>query len=177
MPDIIIDPNVNVITLGHAGFEAHADRLIVLQDDYRSGYECEECGGGGEVTCENCAGSGISAIVKNGRCAGCEGRKVQLCPECNGKGGVLVVPENAERRPTTGTVVSLGDDVKKFERGDKVLYPSFAGHAFDLTAKDRENRDVTATLVILRDGEILAKMHGTLEQRKVRKSAALHTAA
>jgi len=176
VPEIKIDPQSNVVQLGAMTLEAHADRLIILQDDFRSGYECARCKTTGEIPCENCGGSGRSVVMKNGRCSRCEGNAKQLCPDCNGKGATIIVPENAERRPTTGTIVSVGERAK-FQRGDSVIYPSFAGHAFDLSATDIHGNEVVAVIVILRDEDVLAKVSGHLEFRRVKRSAAMGTAA
>lgn len=157
--------------------EAHADRLVILQDDFRSGYECPVCKTTGEVVCGNCLGSGKSVVVKDGKCSRCNGLGKEVCPECKGKGASIIVPENAERRPTTGTIVSVGPKVENFWRGDSVIYPSFSGHAFDLSATDIYGNEVVAVIVILRDEEVLAKVSGHLEFRRVRKSAALGTVA
>jgi co-chaperonin GroES (HSP10) len=177
VPEIKIDPQSNVVQLGAMTLEAHSDRLIILQDDFRSGYECARCAKTGSIVCENCHGTGASIVVKNGKCSACEGRCVQVCPDCKGQGASIHVPENAERRPTTGTIVSVGPKVTNFWRGDSVIYPSFSGHAFDLSATDIHGNEVVAVIVILRDEDVLAKVSGHLEFRRVRKSAALGTAA
>jgi co-chaperonin GroES (HSP10) len=206
MPELYTDFTQNIIVLGHAAFQAYADRLIVLQDDYRSGYECVVCDGEGTISCTDCQGDGhrIKMLPDKEvptaelrpvqfKCTPCGGAGVITCPECNGKGGIIVVPENAERRPTTGTIVSVGwmvnadhwfvkmkswlTGAQYFRRGDKVIYPSFSGHAFNLSAKDIQGREVVACIVMLRDQEILSYMYGTLEQKKVISSAALNTAA
>lgn len=183
--------NENIVWVGAAGFEADNDRLIILQDDYRSGYECPECLdknkrtiGGKEVStvvCPSCDGTKLRPKAGNPnlqvKCSECEGEGWVVCPTCNGKGGTIVVAENAKGRPTTGTIVSIGPDVKNRNRGDKVIYPSFAGHAYDLTGVTEQGRTKEVVLVILRDSEILSRMYGSLEQNAVKRSAALHTVA
>ena len=84
------------------------------------------------------------------------------CPECDGKGGLLVVAEVSQRRPSTGRVVSVGDKVKYFKVGDNVLYSNFAGHAIDL---ERTGNKVVVR--ILHETEILAQVRGHLELRSV----------
>jgi len=177
VPEIKIDPQSNVVQLGAMTLEAHSDRLIILQDDFRSGYECPVCKTTGMIICDNCHGTGKSVVVVNGKCSACSGTGSQVCPECHGKGATIIVPENAERRPTTGTIVSVGPKVTNFWRGDSVIYPSFSGHAFDLSATDIHGNEVVAVIVILRDEDVLAKVSGHLEFRSVRKSAALGTVA
>lgn len=189
MPDIPYDVNDNTIWVGAAGFSAHADRVIVLQDDYRSGFECPKCldeskrtVSGREVStvaCEDCGGTGKRFKAGNNqiqvKCTECDGEGWLICPECNGKGGTIVLAENQKGRPTTGVIVSIGPEVKAWSRGDKCIYPSFSGHAYDLTALDKKGKQVAVVLVILRDQEILSRMYGSLEQNQVKKSMALHT--
>lgn len=175
--DLISALETNVLKLGTMEMEAHADRILVVQDEFRSGFECVTCKGIGAVLCDNCDGKGTSLVVKAGKCSRCNGEGRQVCPECKGKGGLLIVPDASERRPTTGTIVSVGPRVTAFERGQSVIYPSFAGHAFDLIATDLQGNEVQVVIVILREEEVLAKVKGHLELRRVRKSAAVGTAA
>lgn len=171
----------NVLRLGTMTMEAHEDRIIVIQDPFVSGYECTVCGGKNiynevsYVHCEDCTGSGYGPSGK--KCSTCSGSGRLPCPACNGRGGVLVVPDASERRPTTGTIASVGERAQFFVRGQGVIYPSFAGHAFDLTAVDAQGNPEAITIVILRESEVLAKISGHLEMRRVKKSAAMGTAA
>jgi len=87
------------------------------------------------------------------------------CAACRGTGitpGGVAVPETAQRRPSTGQVVSVGDKVKYFRVGDNVLYSNFAGHAMDL---ERSGHKVVVR--ILHESEILAQVQGHLELRSV----------
>jgi co-chaperonin GroES (HSP10) len=183
MPEIKIDPQSNVLKLGTMEFEAHHDRMIVLQDDFRSGHECPRCMGRdvrneiSVIRCENCKGTGKSVIVKDGKCSQCSGDGIIPCPDCKGKGGTLIVPGSAERRPTTGTIVSAGESVKNYKRGDSIIYPSFSGHAYDMSALDVHGNEVTATIVIMREEDALCHIRGHLELRQVKRSAAMGTAA
>ena len=81
------------------------------------------------------------------------------CPDCGGKGGLIVVPEVSQRRPSTGSVVSVGDRVEHFRVGDSVLYSNFAGHAMDVGE---------VTLRILHEKEILAAVKGHLEMSRMK---------
>jgi hypothetical protein len=179
VPEIDLESalKTNVLKLGSMELEAHSDRIIVVQDDFISGYECLTCEGEQEITCDSCRGTGNSLVVKDGKCSKCQGRKRIVCPTCGGKGATLVIPETAERRPTTGQILSVGPKVTGFERGQSVIYPSFAGHVWDLTALDIHGKEVTVVVVCLREDEVLAKVSGHLELRRVRKSAAMSTAA
>jgi hypothetical protein len=181
MPEIDLASAIetNVLKLGTMTMEAHADRLVIVQDPFVSGYECTTCGGKqivndvSYVSCPDC----FSGKRGEKKCSTCSGSAKIPCPDCQGKGGLIVVPDSSERRPTTGTVVSRGHLVEHFERGQAVIYPSFAGHAYDLVAEDMHGTPVEITIVVLRESEVLAKIAGHLELRRVRKSAALGTAA
>src|SRR5467141_1171362 len=79
-------PEGNVLKIGPLELEASGDYIILLRDEFRSGYECQRCLGLGEEKCENCAGSGRSMVVKDGRCVRCEGTGNIACVHCGGKG-------------------------------------------------------------------------------------------
>ncbi len=133
--------NDNKFVIGDLKFEAFGDRIIVKQDEFKSGYECESCGG-----------TGFSKLNTNIR-----------CKACDGKGALLVIPQVSERRPTTGTIVSAGPDVKRLKVGQSVMFSSFAGHNIDL---DRAGHPVILT--VLHEVEILTVIEGHLELRSVR---------
>jgi DnaJ-class molecular chaperone len=181
MPEINIDTKSNVITLGQASFEAFFNRIIVLEDEYRSGYECPRCEGKdirreiSYVVCDGCDGRGTSAVVKEAVCKVCHGDGVMVCPDCKGKGAMIVVPDDATLRPTTGTVVSKGETAKHWELGDKVIFPSSVGHRYVIGGKTKDGREIKKAIIILRDEEVMCRMYGSLEQRAVKKSMALHT--
>jgi co-chaperonin GroES (HSP10) len=174
MPEIHTDVTSNILKLGTLELEAHADRIVVIQDPFVSGYECTHCGGKQKIACDNCE-SGVTSTNK--KCSQCAGSGKIVCPKCEGKGGLLVVPEASERRPTTGTIVSTGFSVEHFKRGESVIYPSFSGHAFDIQAEDIRGQEVIVTICILRESEVLARVRGHLELRRVKRSAAVGTAA
>jgi DnaJ-class molecular chaperone len=203
----------NVIKLGNLTMEAFDDRLLVIEDEFRSGYECPTCVGKKkikspeleELVCENCDGTGKSVISKEARCSACKGTGRTICPTCLGKGGVIVVAEASERRPTTGIVVSIGDKIfckrcdgkgfigdagedgltvtscnlckgtggtRTIERGQSVMYTSFCGHVYDL-----ETSAGQVTIRVIQESDILVKVAGHLELRRMKKSQALGTAA
>jgi co-chaperonin GroES (HSP10) len=171
----------NVLQLGALTMEAFNDRLLVIEDEFRSGYECPDCVGKKkikspeleELVCENCDGSGKSVISKEARCSACRGLGRTICKTCLGKGGVIVVAQASERRPTTGTVVSTGDKVQHAKRGESVIYTSFSGHVYDLELPGGE----TIVIRVIQESDILAKVSGHLELRRVKKSQAVGTAA
>lgn len=141
-------------------FEAFGDRILVIEDEFRSGYECRQCGGTGTVLCTDCD-DGSNRMNPNMRCKTCWGDKKYQCPACEGKGGTLIVPDSAKRRPTTGEIVSVGDKVQHLKVGDSVMYGSFTGHVSELEAQSGEK----VVLRTLHEAEILAKVKGHLEYR------------
>jgi hypothetical protein len=138
--------------VGEVGFAASGDRLVIEEDQFKSGYECEECGGSGRVP---------STVA---------GGKPKTCPVCNGKGGLIVVPEVSQRRPTTGIVRSAGELCKVYKVGDGVLFSNFAGFAIDL-----QRAGVPVCLRILHETEVLTKVRGHLELRAISSQREVHS--
>jgi co-chaperonin GroES (HSP10) len=170
----------NIINLGEMTLEASEDRIIVIEDEFVSGYECTTCDGVGSIVCENCHGTGQSIINKDARCSACKGAKNIVCPSCKGKTveeGGLVIPDASVRRPTTGTIASIGPEVTTYKRGQAVIYTSFSGHVFELNAYDTKVRQVQIVIRIIQASDILAKVTGHLELRRLKKSQAVGTAA
>ena len=172
----------NVIKLGALEMEAHGDRILVVEDEFRSGYECQDCLGKRKIKspeiewliCDSCGGTGKSPVALNARCSQCNGAGKLLCGTCHGKGGVLAVPDASERRPTTGVVVSTGPKVSaNITRGESVIYTSFSGHVYDLELPG----DDTIVIRVIQESDILAKVSGHLELKRVRRSVAIGSAA
>lgn len=153
-------------------FYAMGDRVLILEDEFKTGYECSGCGGSGRVVCESCDGTGKSKTSRSGaRCATCAGEGSGTCTVCDGKGGLIVAPETAQRRPTTGKVVSVGHKVQTVQLGQSVMYSNFAGFVVDLK---RAGKDVC--LRLLHENEILCGMEGhlTLSNLKGKSEIAFH---
>jgi len=175
----------NFFHLGETSLEATFDRVLVLIDQFKSGYECSRCAGSGKVPCSDCIG-GKSALNTNMTCKSCRGKMTIPCPDCDGKGGLLVVPETSQNPPQAGTIVSIGEDVGKgvqrlfgairvqakeesqvpLKIGDRVMFGRFAGHDLSLQTTDGS----AVNLRLLNESEILCRMRGSLEMRKVGKS-------
>lgn len=88
------EDQLNVIELTDLGvsMDAIGDKIMILVDEYKTGYECKNCGGSGRVK---------SVVVADA---------TAQCPDCNGKGSLLVVPETARSMPSTGVIVSMGPE-------------------------------------------------------------------
>ena len=153
-----------VFQIQSLGFIAMGDRVVVEEDKFRSGYECRTCDGEEKVSCPKCDGRGVSTV--GGVCKVCDGSKQTVCPACNGKGASIVVPQNAQMRPTSGTVVSAGKDCAELIEGDRVIYARFAGNIFGLEYdEDGERRKIV--LNVLHEKEILSKITGGLAYSKM----------
>lgn len=159
----------NVYRAGTVEFEAWNDRLVIVEDPFVSGYECKTCEATGVVVCDACQGTGTSHVVKDATCSYCKGSKQGVCPECKGNGQLLVVPEVSQRRPTTGTVVSVGRDVREILKGESVMYHDFVGAAMDLTGTDSRGVEREVVIRIIREADVLCKIRGHLELRRLKK--------
>lgn len=152
-----MDTANGVVKIGDLKFWALGDRVLIIEDEFKSGYECSECGGSGNTPCEGCGGTGRSKRMQMARCAVCEGKGAVMCPTCLGKGGLLVAPEISQRRPTTGEVISVGEKCVVLKPGQRVMYSNFAGYVVDL---NRAGRNVAVR--ILHETEVLCAMEGQL---------------
>ncbi len=195
MPELEINANENIFWLGEpgqsAGFEAHYDKVIVLQDDWRSGLECATCLDRNKhrvqgrdvstVTCKTCNRSGKRPKAGNPdmlvRCSDCDGEGWIICPDCDGKGGTIITPDNQKGRPTTGRIVSIGHAVTHFKRGGKVIYPSYAGNAYDMTGITETGEPYPLILVVLREEDILSYLYGSMDATGVKRAEARYTNA
>lgn len=159
-------PYPNTFSVGEVGFTAWEDRMIIEEDEFRSGYECPTCDKRGVIVCPSCGGTGHSAVVKEAKCSLCNMTGEVSCPTCQGKGEFLVVPQQSERRPTTGTIVSTGPKVRELQRGERVLYADYTGQLLELPQDGKR----PVVLRILRECEILCKLSGDyLALRRIRR--------
>jgi co-chaperonin GroES (HSP10) len=130
--------------IGPLKFSGFGDRVLIQEDDFVSGYECPDCGGSGKsklnvaITCKSCGGTGVY------------------------KGG-LIIPDESQRKPTTGTIVSTGPECKFLKVGEAVLYSSYAGHTIDLSRAGQK-----VVLRILHETEVLCLIEGHLDLKTVR---------
>jgi co-chaperonin GroES (HSP10) len=118
-----IKPNANtyILALGKLGIEATDDKIVVVEDRFTNGSECRSCGGTGEsnTECSLCHGVGEEPIQGgfSVQCRACGGTGHKPCEACNGEGypkNVIIAPQTAQRRPSTGTIVSVGPLVGKY---------------------------------------------------------------
>ena len=177
--------NVCIIDLGkeEIGLECIGDQVIVLEDKFKSGYECSRCDGEGylEEDCEFCKGVGKEnpGTPQESLCRMCCPRNLwdsgryslgkKLCPLCEGKGALIVAPQTSELKPSSGVIKSVGPEVYPDNRiintltgqrwnypmkiGDRILYSRFAGTGIELKQK--------SFIRILHAHEAMCILHGT----------------
>ena len=121
-------------------FEALEERILVVIDVFKSGYECSACVKGHvKYQCSCTQGPDarpgfkfnldqLNAIQESLGEAVADARKDQLCPVCNGDpvsverdesctackgtGIILELPDDSKNLPTTGVVVSMGHEAQ-----------------------------------------------------------------
>jgi co-chaperonin GroES (HSP10) len=182
----------NVFWVGATGFAARGERIIIREDEHKSGYECLRCMDkehrtleGKEVsvlTCEECKGSGKRPKAGNAeltvKCSDCGGRGFAPCPECGGKGTStgIIIPDSQKSEPMTGGVVSVGPDAKVYVVGDRVMFPSYAGHRSTITTKEKATgRKEKVRVRFIQEGDVIAQLYGELELRSFDGNQALYT--
>jgi len=104
------------------------------------------------------------------------GEKI-FCARCEGVGFVMEPISKSEMHKQACSWCNGTGGSKKYRRGESIIYPSFAGHFWELEAVDIYGNDVHVVVGVLREDEIITRVRGHLELRRVKKSAALHTAA
>jgi len=145
MPEDITLDNANAVELVDLKIrlEAIEDKIIVMMDKYKSGYECTACGGTGKVRANQ------FELIPS-----------QTCEVCRGRGGILVIPEVSKSLPTSGIVVSLGektrtrqgDETALIKLGTRVIFSPHVGTLIPFKGNVR--------LKIMREHEPLAIMYG-----------------
>jgi hypothetical protein len=160
----------NVYFAGPMGMEATFDRVLVLEDEFRSGYECDTCQKTGKLKCPDCT-DGSSRLNPDIQCKTCQGHQSITCTDCNGKGELIVIPEVAKRRPTTGLIVSKGSEVHTYALGDYACYPNFCGEVWELSGLDANGVESTIVLRIMKEKELLCRVTGHLSLKRMKRRA------
>lgn len=146
--------NTIFIIAGKLGLEAIEDKILILIDKFKSGYECKDCNETGiyrSCECERNKTPGRKIYGNFDKlCPYCEGnqfirdeRRGKSCSTCKGTGSTVIMPENARAIPTSGVIVSLGPLCKTRRIGERVLFGAHTGYflPFKGNAKIRVMRE------------------------------------
>ena len=150
----IAEDNTVFIVQGKIALEAVEDKIIIMLDPFKTGYECKACDGTGiEKVCNICNGSGKNRFDMT--CQACEGEphkyEGQTCRACKGVGASLIIPESAQSLPTSGRIVSVGPDVKKRKVGERYLFGVHVGYFLPFKGNIR--------LRCMREHEVLCRIY------------------
>ncbi len=125
----------------------YRDNVMILEDQFKSSYDCKECDGTGEkkIKCLMCDGTGEVLIEdvewgeKKTTCGRCDGKgfRIESCKACNGKGALLEIPDIAKARPTSGTIVCRGPECNVYKLGDRVAYTGYTGQLLPFRGNNR----------------------------------------
>jgi len=63
----------------------------------------------------------------------------------------IILPENRVKRPTSGTVIAVGPQVRELQKGDRVVYGEFSG-ARETMIFDGKEREV----LLMSEKDVLA---------------------
>lgn len=127
------EDNIIFIVAGKLGLEAIEDKILILIDKFKSGYECKDCNETGIYSGCDCARNREFGVNANGKSCSfreaCSKQELGTpCKTCNGTGQTLVMPENARAIPTSGVIVSKGPKCKIREIGERVLFGAHTGY-------------------------------------------------
>jgi hypothetical protein len=126
------DKNYVFVIQGKIALRAVEDKIIVLLDRFKTGYECTTCGGDGlGRPCRDClANPGYNRFGST--CTTCNGTPNTYvgsdCPVCKGRGSSIIVPESAKALPTSGIIVSVGPKCSYRQVGERVLFGAHVGY-------------------------------------------------
>jgi len=127
------DSNIIYVIQGKIGLEAVEDKILVLIDKFRSGYECKRCNETGVIglcACELEQRPGTNRL--GGVCKICNGSYESLrgkeCPDCKGSGQTIIIPESTKSMPTSGKIVSRGPKCTVREIGERVIFGAHTGY-------------------------------------------------
>jgi hypothetical protein len=151
--------NIIFVVAGKLGLEAIEDKILILLDKYKSGYECKDCNETGIfISCEcerkHMPGRYISGNI-NRECRFCRGnyeeQRGKKCPTCKGIGNTVIIPDTSQAIPTSGVIVSVGPKCKNRKIAERVLFGSHTGYFLPFKGN--------AKIRCMREDEPLCKLH------------------
>ena len=77
--------------------------------------------------------------------------------------GKIIIPDNAQRRASTGTIVAIGEGTEtKLTVGDRVIFPMYSGTGLRLRDPKNPGKDQPPMRVLTTE-EILCRIEGDIE--------------
>jgi len=141
-------------------------RVLLKIDEFRSKFACTACNGKGHtgVKCGRCNGTKMSFDgVANSRCTACtvgtsDGQKTygyQLCEQCKGRQGTIIIPDVSQKNSDSGVVLAVSAvGINILKPGMKVLVATYTGIPFrfmDIDLKVLVEKDVLGILKQLKE--------------------------
>jgi hypothetical protein len=125
--------NVIFIVAGQLGLKAIGNKILILVDKFKSGYECKDCNETGKFISCACTKRGEFGVKENGKlCPNRDKCATQIvgefCKTCAGTGSTLKIPDTAKAIPTSGVIVSAGPDCSIRSLGERVLFGAHTGY-------------------------------------------------
>jgi len=148
--------NTVFVVAGKLALEAVENKILILIDKFKSGYECKDCNETGIYQGCTCARLGTPGVKENGKSCvyrdGCSKQVVgTTCRTCKGTGSTLILPPNARGIPTSGVIVSVGPLANKRKINERVLFGAHTGYFLPFKGN--------AKIRCMREDEILCLIH------------------
>ena len=137
---------------GKIALEATEDKVVILLDKFKTGFECSNCKGTGLLGKCGCD-AGVNRFGT--ACTKCNGEPDKNvgddCPICKGRGTSIIIPESSKSLPTSGIIVSAGPQCSKRAVGERILFGAHTGYYLPFKGNVR--------LRIMREHEPLCIIH------------------
>lgn len=132
-------------------------RVIIKIDEFKSKFACTACDGRGHngIVCGRCNGTKFSFDgMANSNCIACsvgtsEGRITygyQVCEQCKGRQGTIIVPDTSQKNSDSGVVLAVSRvGINILKPNMKVLVATYSGIPFrfmDIDFKIMVEKDV-----------------------------------
>ncbi len=89
-----------------------------------------------------------------------KGKRILVLPDDFGNkssGGIMLPDANVER-PQTGTVITIGDDVTLYAKGERILFGKSAGIKIDFKDIATDDENATRAYWLMQESEIFGSI-------------------
>lgn len=141
-------------------------RVLIRIDEFKSKYACTACSGKGHTDkkCGRCNGKKLYFDgIADAPCPACtvgtsDGRKTygyQLCEQCKGMQGTIIIPDTSQKSSDSGVVLAISKTgINILSPGLKVLVSTYSGIPFkfmDIDFKIMVEKDVLGIIKQLKN--------------------------